>query len=91
MRADVVINIRAVATPDIGVNMLFNAEIIVVAAAAVSLDLTIKVLYVVEVLAGVMISGTPDIGAEVNASRAAVMTVLEFELLSSLEEPSLCF
>ena len=53
MCTGVVINVSAVVMIEVGVNMLPNAEIIVVAAAAVGFKFVVEVTYTVETLAGV--------------------------------------
>ena len=84
MRAAVVIDVPVVVMIGVGVDMLANAEIIVVTAAVIGFEFTFEVAYAVEVLAGVragaIIAGAPDTAAEVDESGlAAMMAALEFE------------
>ena len=97
MRADVAIDVSAVVMLGVGVDMLTNAEIIVMTAAMIGFDFIVKVAYAVEVLAGAwagsIIGGAPDTAVEVDASGLTVMmAALEFEfaLPAPLEKSFLC-
>ena len=83
---DVAINGLVFVKVGVDVDILSDIVIFVVDAS----DLTIKVLYVVEVLVGAIISGTPGSDAEVNANGlAAMMTGFKRAVPTTFIEPFL--
>ena len=94
-RDDLVIGVPAAAMLGVGVDMLDDAEIIVVVIAAVNrFKCTIWLTSAVEVLydawSGAIPGGKSGVGAEMNASGLAMTTASEFALSTLLEESSRC-
>ena len=63
---------------EVGLDVLFDAEVIVMTAALLDLELVVETPHDMEVLAGVetgaIVGGAPGTGAEVNASALADVT-----------------
>ena len=88
MRVDIMIGVSAVEMLGVSVDMLANIGIIVVPAPEMGFDLLAKVSYALEVCAGAIIAGTPDIGVEMNANGlAAVMTGFKRAVAAPFIEP----
>ena len=87
--AAVVIDALIAVTLGASVDNLTGAESIVVTAVVTGIECIVVVVYVAEVLTGVLsdktLDGTPTVRAEVNTnSLAAVIAALEFAVLPAL-------